>query len=146
MATLVAAGSFVVSLVSGQWVAGTLMLVFYFIGGIGIRERNRYAAVVVFVVYALEAISAGLGIVRIIFAALLLSNVRATFIASRWKAESEEAAIPPRLSETLSDRFSDQLPMWLWPKIRIPYYIFSSVLLALMAVGLVVMTGRGVTR
>jgi hypothetical protein len=66
------------------------------------------------------------GIVRILFAALLLSNLRATCIAAGWRPESDEAALPPRLDETWSDKLADQFPMWLWPKVRIAYYVFSA--------------------
>ena len=33
--------------------------------------------------------------------------------------------MPIRLSETWGDKFVDKLPVWLWPKVRIAYYIFS---------------------
>ena len=72
----------------------------------------------------------------IVFAALLLANLRATSLASGWKLDSEEAALPPRLNETWGDKFADQLPVWLWPKIRIPYYIFSLIFMLLVALGL----------
>lgn len=68
-------------------------------------------------------------VVRILITALLISNLRATWIASSWKADSEAAILPPRMAETLGDRFADRLPQWLWPKVRIPYYIFAGVLL-----------------
>jgi hypothetical protein len=41
------------------------------------------------------------------------------------------------MNETLLDKFRDVLPAWLWPKIRIFYYVFSLGFLLLTAVGLV---------
>jgi hypothetical protein len=64
---------------------------------------------------------AGPGTVRILLTALLLSNLRATWIASLWKPESDEAVLPPRFAETWSDKFADQLPRWLWPKVKVQY-------------------------
>jgi hypothetical protein len=39
------------------------------------------------------------------------------------------------MNETWSDKLSDQLPRWLWPKIRILYFIFAFVMLALVVAG-----------
>jgi hypothetical protein len=113
-------------------------LLFYYLGGVGVRERSRYAAVFVFAMYLLDTFISP-GVVRILFAALLLSNLRATWIASGWKLGSEEAFLPPRLNDSLTDKFRDTFPAWLWPKIRIPYYIFSSAFLILVIFGLFMM-------
>ena len=75
----------------------------------------------------------GIGVVRVIFSALLLANVRATWIAATWRAE--EIALPPRLNETFGDKLADQFPMWFWPKIRIVYYVFSAAFLIAMVTG-----------
>jgi hypothetical protein len=66
----------------------------------------------------------------------LLSNLRATWIAAKWKPESEEAILPPRMDETLADKLADKFPSWLWPKVRIVYYIFSAVFSLLVVAGL----------
>jgi hypothetical protein len=125
-----------------QPVAGLMVFLLFFLGGVGVRERSRYAAVIVLVCYAIDALLSGLGIVRAILLALLLSNLRATWIAAHWKPESEEAVLPPRFNETLGDKLADQLPAWLWPKVRIPYYIFSIGYLLLVSFGLIVMVYR----
>ncbi len=72
-------------------------------------------------------------------AALLLSNLRATWIADHWKPESEEAALPPRLGETFSDNLADKWPAFIWPKIKWVYYVFSFGCLALMVSALIVL-------
>jgi hypothetical protein len=136
--TLVAVVSFVFLAVSVKPITGAAILLFYYLGGVGVRERSRYAAVFVFAMYLLDTFISP-GVVRILFAALLLSNLRATWIASGWKPGSEEAFLPPRLNDSLTDKFRDTFPAWLWPKIRIPYYIFSSAFLILVIFGLFMM-------
>jgi hypothetical protein len=133
--TVVAILSFVFLTISGHPVTGAGILLFYYLGGVGVRERDRYAALVVFIMYLLDTLLMP-GVLRIILCALLLSNLRATWIAASWKPESEEAALPPRLNETFTDKLADQLPQWLWPKVKLAYYIFSVGLLLLVIVGL----------
>jgi|SRR5215469_10102184 len=141
--TVVAALSFGFLVSTGQAIAAIATLVFYYLGGVGVRERSRYAAAVVLLTYLTDTFFSGIGVLRILIAALLLSNMRATWIASQWKPDSEEAALPPRLGETLSDKFADRLPQWLWPKIRIPYYVLSVIFMILLIVGLILMQTRG---
>jgi hypothetical protein len=136
--TIVGVASLVVSALLGHTVAGILLLLYYYLGGVGVRERSRYAAIAVFVFYVVDMLLSGVGVLKVLFAALLLSNLRATWIASSWQPESEEAALPPRLTETWGDKFADQLPMWLWPKIRVFYYIYSVCVLLLFDIGLAV--------
>lgn len=140
--TAVAVLSFVFLVATGQPILGTTILLFYYLGGVGVRERSRYAAAVVFFMYVLDTLTAP-GIVRVLISGLLLSNLRATWIAANWKPESEEATLPPRLGETLGDKLGDKFPMWLWPKVRIVYYVFSVGFLLVVLVGLVMMLGRG---
>ena len=71
-----------------------------------------------------------------------LQYSRATWIASKWKTDSEEAALPPRLNETWSDKFADQLPAVLWPKARIAYYVFGACVLTLVSIGLASMLAK----
>src|SRR5260370_27374613 len=74
----------------------------------------------------MDMLVSGPSIVKVLFAALLLANFRAIWIASHWRPDSEEAAPAPRWSENWSDKFADQLPMWLWPKIRLPCFFLSA--------------------
>jgi hypothetical protein len=144
--TFIAVVSFIFSLLQGRpFLAITLLLFFYF-GGVGVRQRDPLAAGMVFLFYAVDTLTTvffmvfaspwGMIVFRIFVTALLLSNIRATWIASKWKADSEEAALPPRLNETWSDKFADQLPAILWPKARIAYYIFGACVLTLVSIGL----------
>ena len=122
--TLVAVLSLIVLAATVHWLIGVVVFLFYYLGGVGVRERSRFAAAVVFAMYVLDSVGS-LGVMRIIFGALLLSNLRGTWIAATWKPESEEAILPPRMNETFFDKLADQLPRWLWPKIRIVYYIYA---------------------
>lgn len=105
-------------------------------------ERRQYAPPVVLILYVTDTVLAGFRIVQILLTALLLSNLLATWTASEWKPESSEAVLPPRFSETWTDKFADIFPMRLWPKVRVAYYVFSACLLVLSAIGLMVLFRR----
>ncbi len=48
-----------------------------------------------------------------------------------------------RLDDTWMDKLANKWPSWVWPKIRVVYYIFSIGLLVLFGLGLVAMAFRG---
>jgi hypothetical protein len=137
--TFVGVASLALMLVTGRPIVGVLIFLLFHFGGVGVREHNPFAAAMVLICFALDTVTAGVGVVRIIVAALLLSNRRATWIADHWKPESEEAALPPRLGETFSDNLADKWPAFLWPKIKWVYYVFSFGCLALMVSALIVL-------
>jgi hypothetical protein len=154
--TFIAVSSFGFSLLQGKPVLAVALLLFFYVGGIGVRERDLFAAAIVFTFYAIDtlisvtflAVSSPWGMIvfRVFVTALLLSNIRATWIASKWRTDSEEAALPPRLGETWSDKFADQLPAKVWPKARIAYYIFGMCVLTLVSIGLASMFANVVIR
>jgi hypothetical protein len=134
-----------------QPINGVLVFMLFYLGGVGVREHNPFAAAVILAYYLVDFLasfiflflnSPGIGVVRIIIVALLFSNLRATWIAGNWKPDSEEAALPPRMAETFSDKFSDKWPAFIWPKVKVLYYIFSVGYLALVVAGLIVMALR----
>ncbi len=143
LCTIVAALSFIAMLVAGNPVMAVVIMLFFYLGGVGVRERSPYAAAVLLLMYVMDTLVTGIGVVRILIGALLVSNMRATWIASLWKPEAEEATLPPRLNETFGDKFADQLPRWLWPKVKIPYYILSAGLLLLTFAGWVTLLRKG---
>lgn len=105
--------------------------IFFFLAGVGVRMRSRAAAVLAFAVYFLGGVALqkagaqGFSIVRIIFLALLLANVRGMWLSASWpKSESEPP--PVRLNETWRDKLSDQLPPVLWPKARWLFYVLAA--------------------
>ena len=135
-----------------QPVTGLLVFLLFHLGGVGVREHNPFAAAIMLVYYVVDFLasfvfmflnSPGVGVVKIIIIALLLSNLRATWIAGNWKPDSEEAALPPRLGDTLFDKFADKWPAFIWPKVRVLYYIFSVAYLALTVAGLIIIALRG---
>ena len=138
----VAALSFILLIISDHAIMATIVLLFYYLGGVGVREGSRYAAGCVSVAYLADTLLTGPGIVRIVLAALLLSNFRATWIAASWKPDSVEAVPPPRWDETWTDKFADKLPAVLWPRVRIVYYVLSACYLILVMIGLAVIFHR----
>lgn len=150
--TIVGGVSFVfLALGAHQPVTGLLVFLVFHLGGVGVREHNPFAAAILLIYYLVDLLasvvflanSPGIGVVRIIITALLVSNLRATWIAGGWKPDSEEAALPPRMGETFSDKLSDVWPAFIWPKVKVIYYIFSFGLLALTVAGLIVLYLRG---
>jgi hypothetical protein len=133
--------SFVVSALSGHEIVGTMVLLVFFLGAAGVREHSRYATAIVLILYLLDTM-AGPSALRVAITAVLFSNLRATWIASKWSPESSEAVPPPRLAETWSDKFSDTMPAWLWPNIRIPFYVLSMAFLKLDVLGVVMIICR----
>jgi len=139
--SLISVISLALLIVMGQPIAGVFTFLFFFFGGVGVRERNLYAAIIILLFYALDTFLTGIGIVRIIIGALLLSNVRATWICSSWEPNSEEqATLPPRFGDTWAEKLADIFPQFIWPKIRIVYYIYSAGFMILTVIGLAMIT------
>jgi hypothetical protein len=142
--TIVGLISLITLTVAGQPLIAALVFLVFHLGGVGVREHNPFAAVVILAYYVFDSLAApGLSVVRTTVTALLLSNVRATWIAGGWKPESEEAELPPRFSDTFFDKMADKWPAFLWPKVKVLYYIFSLAFLAVLVAGLIVMKLRG---
>ncbi len=142
--------SLVVLLFSGNSILGPLIFLFYYVGGVGVRERGRYAAAVVLRMFIAEAVLGnaavgGHGVVKILIAAVRFSTLPATWIASSWKPDSEAGASTPHLGDTWSDKFADQLPAFLWPKVRLLYYVFSAGFLVFILFGLAVLFSHRVS-
>jgi len=142
--TIVGALSLFFLTVSGHYIMGPLVFLLFHLGGVGVREHNAFAAAITLAYYVADFLLAivflflntpGIAVVRIIIIALLFSNLRATWIAGNWKPESEEAALPPRMGDTLADKFSDKWPAWVWPKIKIVYFLYSAGFVFLSMVG-----------
>jgi hypothetical protein len=145
--TIVGIMSLVFLALAHQPITGILVFLLFHLGGVGVREHNPFAAAIIFVYYVVDFMasfiflllnSPGIGVVRIIIIALLLSNLRATWIAGNWKPDSEEAALPPRMGETFFDRLVDKWPAFIWPKVKWLYYIFSFAFLVLIVAGLII--------
>jgi hypothetical protein len=83
---------------------------------------------------------AGVGVVRIIFLALLLANVRGIWLSYRWGRGATEPT-PVRLAQTLADKLSDQLPPFLWPKTRVLFYVLATLDISVMLFWLLAPSG-----
>ena len=139
---IIAVMSLVALFITGHPFLGAFVFLVFYLGGVGVRERSRYAAGCVLISYVMDMLVSGPSIVRVLFVALLLANFRAIWIASHWRPGSDEGVPAPRWSENWSDKFADQLPMWLWPKIRVSYYFLSAAYFLLVALGLAAIIRR----
>jgi hypothetical protein len=77
--------------------------VYFYLAGVGIRQRSRFAAVSALGVYLFSRIANlrlthPASVVSIIFLALLLTNVRAIWLAARWEATGTGPTDPPRMT------------------------------------------------
>lgn len=119
-------------IIIGAGLAGALL---YYLGGMGVREKSWPAAAIIFACYFVETLISVLagafwspgGVVKIIFLGLLLSNLRATFIASEWKPAAEGEDRPERFSETFRDKLVDAWPPRLWRILQIPFYVLGAI-------------------
>ena len=136
--------SLVASGLQGQPVIGVLTFLFFVLGGIGVREHNQPASILVAAVYALN-IAAGLavgnppGALTLILALLLAANIRATYIAAKWAVSGDPDAMPERFNQTFSDKLVDQMPAAVWPKAKIPFFCLSGLYVALSVLGVVML-------
>jgi hypothetical protein len=122
---------------------GTMTALAFLVGGMGVRQSNWPAAAMVFALFfvgLLYGMASGQfpGFLTIIAAAILLSNVRAAFLASEWKPTGEDDDKPMRFNETLGDKLADQMPAKAWPVMQIPFFALAAVLLLLSLAGLAI--------
>jgi hypothetical protein len=140
----------VLLLLTGQFLVGLLTVFVFFAGACGVRERSVSAASVIFAIQLISLLSAyfisGLPpspVISIVILMLLLANVRAAIISSRWIAappEESDTDLPERSTFTAADRFANTLPVTLWPKIKYVFFGVSALYLVLTIVGAVFLT------
>ncbi len=117
----VAVVTIVFSLLLRSFLLGLFESSFFFLAGVGVRERSRTAA---FSAYLLGTFTVGgFSVVRILFLALLFSNVRGNWLAASWK--SDAAVAPVKLNQTWTDGLVDCLPSLIWPKARPIFYVLA---------------------
>ena len=128
--------------VQSHWILALAFAFFYFLGGIGVREHSRVAAIIVAAFFLLNlvgsavALGAPPGFIPLGMLCLLLANIRGTWIASRWPSVAD--AFPDRFHETWRDRLVDVLPARIWPNGK---YLFF-----LIGLGLFILSGLGFFR
>jgi hypothetical protein len=107
----------------------------------GVRQSNWPAAAVVFSIFLLNQLANMAkghfpGALGIIGAGVLLSNLRATFLASEWRPAAEDEDRPTRFNDNIRDKLADQLPAKLWPVLQIPFFGLAAIVLLLTLLGL----------
>lgn len=117
----------------------TMALVFV-LGGMGVREASWPAAAMIFAIFFSDilyplAVGRFPGILSILAAGILLSNVRAAFLASEWRPAREGEDRPTRFNETFWDKFVDQWPAKAWPVVQVPFFALAALMLLLSLVG-----------
>jgi hypothetical protein len=135
---LIAFVQLIVAVLSGNpttMVFGVVEAVVFLVGGMGVREANWPTAALVFSIYfagILCTMATGKlpGILAVLFAGVLLSNVRAAFLASEWRPAGEDEDRPTRFNDTVSDILADQLPAKAWPVLQVPFYGLATLALA----------------
>jgi hypothetical protein len=59
----------------GQSVMALVVLLYFFLGGVGVRERSLYAAFMVFAMFVADLLVAPLSVLKVLLSAILLSNL-----------------------------------------------------------------------
>ena len=121
-------------------VLGAVSFLIFFVGGIGVREASWPAAAITFTIFVagiVDILTRGTppGIIAIIAASVLLSNVRAAFLASEWHPAAEDEDRPTRFNESFTDKLVDQMPARLWPILKVPFFIVATLYLLLIFAG-----------
>ncbi|MCX6595251.1 MAG: hypothetical protein NTV70_02650 [Acidobacteria bacterium] len=135
---IIAGFTVIMSLILGIISVGIWDALFFFLGAFGVRERSQSATLGALLVYLLgtfllgSQLFSGASIIRLVFLAVLVANVRGNWLANRWSKASGPLQPAERLNETLIDQFSGRLPAILWPKLRYVFFVF----LALEILGL----------
>jgi hypothetical protein len=122
-------------------VTNSAIALVFLIGAMGVREASWPAAALIFGLYFVGILSTMAmgqlpGILSIIAAAVLLSNVRGAFLASQWRPAAEEEDRPMRFDESLRDKLVDQLPPKAWPILQVPFYALAAMILLLSLAGI----------
>lgn len=136
--SIVAACTLLFSVFLRSFALGGFECLFYFLAGAGCRQRSRLAAVSAFVAYLLGAFviqkytGYGFHFGRLIFLALLFSNMRGVWLAAGWQKGPDFQPATGRLKQTVADKLSDQLPRWIWPRAKWLFACMAVAEIALM--------------
>lgn len=131
----------------GQYLAALLTLVFFVLGGIGVREHNIPTAILIVVAHLLNMTANAMyglapGIFSIAAAILLLANIRSTWIANRWAEYRDPEIFYETVEENWRERLVDQIPALVWPKARIVFFSVAGIYLLLLLLGIITRLGH----
>lgn len=145
----VAGASFVFAVMGGQLIAGAVDALFFALAGFGIRQRSLPTAVIAFLVYALStylilhATLNPMPFVRLIFAALLLANIRGIWLARKWTHQGGPVDLStPAYNDTLIDKLTDVWPAKIWRLGRYVFYLVALVMGVLLLLSVVIVVFR----
>lgn len=120
---------------------------FYVLAGFGVRMQSRIAAAAAFAMYLLDTVAIhlqtgqGFSVVRLIFLALLLANLRGIWLSASFQpAESDPP--PVQLNENWRDKLVDQWPAAIWPWGQYVFYVLAALGLLLGALGVLMLALR----
>ena len=147
----VAVVSTLVSLFTGHAILGVFIGATYFLGALGVRQRNTAAAVLIFLCYLLdrvvsvESMVLGLGgggnpLLGIVATMLLLANIRATILSRRWQttaSPTEASEMPERTTSSFGDKLANVMPEKLWPRTQYVFFPLASLLICVSLLGIV---------
>jgi hypothetical protein len=140
----------VASLFMGRAILGVFIGATYFLGALGVRQRNAAAAALIFLCYLLDRASSvesavlglggtGIPLLGIVATMLLFANVRATVLSRRWQASatpSEVSEMPERSTSSFADKLANVMPDKLWPRTRYVFFPLASVLILISIWGM----------
>lgn len=69
------------------------------------------------------------------FSRCALQTYVGNWLSSRW-AQDQQPDLSHRLNQTIGDKLSNQLSDFLWPKIRIVFYVLAGIEMTLLLVSL----------
>jgi hypothetical protein len=142
MCIIVAVVSFVVLLVQGHVILAPLVLAVYALGGVGVREGSFAAANVIFLVYLVDNVGSILiahrppGVLGIVILLVLAGNIRAAWIAAKWKpVEAEQADDAYAPEPTWRDKLADRMPAAVWPVGKFLFFSLAVIYMGLEILG-----------
>ena len=113
---------------------------FFFLSGVGVRMRSVFAASCAFLAFVAGGFFVSFSAGRVFLIALLLANVRGTWLSAKWRATQTEPP-PVPMNETILDKISDRLPIHIWPIGRFVYYFFVVMEAALLTLAFAARSG-----
>lgn len=133
----------------GHVLLSIFFAIFYFLGGIGVREHDIASAISVTAIYVLNVIGVVLmarqfpGWLVLFVILILASNVRGCWIASKWLRSGDPDIVPMRMNENWRDKLVDQMPARVWPRLRAAFYILAFLVFMATLAGVIVIAARG---
>jgi hypothetical protein len=144
----VAAISIIQAIVEQHWTFGIVFALVFVLGGMGVREHSRAAAVCISMLYLVNVagtvvLGQGVpGVLTLAVLGLLVANIRGTWIAARWKDAVAEDDLPTRFKENWRDWLVDILPARLWPRGRYVFFGLYAIAFLLSIAGLIAIANQ----